>query len=289
MAVTPRRRVGLVGLGIMGSGMAARLVDRDFAVTVWDRDPAACERAAGFDATVAPDLPALARSVDTIVTILWDDAVSRDVVLGRIIPAASPGTTLIEMSTLTSDLQRKLARAAHARGLFFLEAPVTGSKDAARDGKLTAYVGGLCEVLNDQRDVLAALTQRVVHVGSYGSSAVVKLANNQLIALLTVALGESLLMVERAGLDRGMALELFVATCARVPAMKHDKIVERDWTAHFSVDALLKDVRAALHMAQEGGVQLPVLTAAAPFFAAVSEAGNGSLDFSAVVDVIAQR
>lgn len=273
----------------MGSGMAARLIERDFAVTVWDRNPAASERAAGLGATVASDPATLARSVDTIVTILWDDAVSRDVVHGRIIPAAPAGTALIEMSTITSQLQRELAQAASAQGLLFLEAPVTGSKDAARDGELTAYVGGPREILADQRDVLEALTQRIVHVGSYGSSAVVKLANNQLIALVTAALGESLLMVERAGLDRDMALDLFVGTCARVPAMKRDKIAGRDWSPHFSIDALLKDVRAALDVAQHDGVDLPVLAAAAPLFTAASEAGSGDLDFSAVVDRIAKR
>jgi 3-hydroxyisobutyrate dehydrogenase len=281
------RTIGLAGLGIMGSGIAARLLERGHALTVWDRDAEPRERAVALGARSVESPEALAAASSTLISILWDDAVSRAIVLERIVPAMAPATTLIEMSTIGSALQRELAAAATARGLFFLESPVTGSRDAARTGELTAYVGGPESVLENERPLLETIAQRVVHVGGYGSSAALKLANNQLIALLASALGESLAMTERAGLDRTLALELFIATCGRVPAMKRGAILARDWEPHFSVDALLKDVRAALRSAQEMDVALPVLSAAEPAFARLSESGSGRLDFSLVVDAIA--
>jgi 3-hydroxyisobutyrate dehydrogenase len=271
----------------MGSGIAARLLERGHALTVWDRDAEPRERAVALGARSVESPEALAAASSTLISILWDDAVSRAIVLERIVPAMAPATTLIEMSTIGSALQRELAAAATARGLFFLESPVTGSRDAARTGELTAYVGGPESVLENERPLLETIAQRVVHVGGYGSSAALKLANNQLIALLASALGESLAMTERAGLDRTLALELFIATCGRVPAMKRGAILARDWEPHFSVDALLKDVRAALRSAQEMDVALPVLSAAEPAFARLSESGSGRLDFSLVVDAIA--
>ena len=271
----------------MGSGIAARLLERGYSLTVWDRDAEPRERAAALGANIAASPEALAAASETLISILWDDAVSRAIVLERIVPAAKPGATLIEMSTIGSALQRELAAAATARGLFFLESPVTGSRDAARTGELTAYVGGPESVLENERPLLETIAQRVVHVGGYGSSATLKLANNQLIALLASALGESLAMTERAGLDRTLALELFIATCGRVPAMKRGAILARDWEPHFSVDALLKDVRAALRSAADVDVALPVLEAAEPAFARLSESGSGRLDFSLVVDAIA--
>jgi 3-hydroxyisobutyrate dehydrogenase len=271
----------------MGSGIAARLLERGYSLNVWDRDAEPRQRAASLGARAVESPEALAAASETVVSILWDDAVSRAVVLERIVPAAKPGTTLIEMSTIGASLQRELAAAAIARGLYFLESPVTGSRDAARTGELTAYVGGPESVLENERPLLETIAQRVVHVGGYGSSATLKLANNQLIALLASALGESLAMTERAGLDRTLALELFIATCGRVPAMKRGAILERDWEPHFSVDALLKDVRAALSSAEELDVALPVLSAAEPAFAQLSASGSGRLDFSLVVDAIA--
>lgn len=271
----------------MGSRMAARLLDRGHQVTVWDRDAANVDALASRGARGATEPAAIARDADVIVTMLWDDAVAERIVERTLIPVARAGTTFIEMTTLTPAMQRRLAAAAQARGCAFLDAPVTGSKEAAERGELTALVGGDAAVLEAHRDVLDAMAARVIHVGPNGASGALKLANNQLIAVMAAAWGESVATAARGGVDPAFALEMFAGTFARVSEMKLRTIAQRDFRPHFTVDAILKDIRQALHAAEAVDVNLPVLRAALPRYEDAVADGAGSLDFSIVVERIA--
>jgi 3-hydroxyisobutyrate dehydrogenase len=271
----------------MGSRMAARLLEAGNDLTVWDRDRpnvAALERRG---ARAAFDPVAILHDADVVVTMLWDDAVAEAIVERSLIPAASPGTTFIEMTTITPVMQRRLAAASAGRGCPFLDAPVTGSKEAAERGELTALVGGAAEVLEANRDVLSAMASRIVHVGPNGASGALKLANNQLIALMGAAWGESVATACRGGVDRRLAIDLFANTFGRVAEMKRHTIARDDYQPHFTLDALLKDIRQALATGDALGVALPVLQAALPFYEAAAANGDGPLDFSIIVQRIA--
>jgi len=278
------KKVGFIGLGIMGSGMAATLVKKGFAVTVWNRDHSKTNPLKELGASVATEVSTLAAEAEVVVSMLRDDAVVRRVLLEQAIPAAKPGTTFIDMSTVTPGMARQLAEGAAAHGCNFLDAPVSGSKAAAAGGQLNIMVGGSAEVLEAQRDVLAAMGQNIVHVGSNGASAYLKLANNQLAAVLLAAMGESLAMVEKAGLDRTMALEVLVGTATRVTQLKQAKIQARDWETQFALDLMHKDLTQTLQAADELGIPMPILAVARESYQRACQQGKGSLDFAVITE-----
>ncbi len=279
-----QKRIGFAGLGTMGSRMAANLLRHGFPVAGWDRKNEAVAALVELGATAADSPESLAANVDAVVTILWGDDASREVVLERMIPAAKPGTTFIEMSTVSAAMQRTLAKAALDRGCKFLGVPVTGSKDAAAAGELTALAGGPAEVLAEQRDVLEAMAKSVIYTGGYGSSAALKLGNNQLLGIVVAAIGESLRATDAAGVDRTVAIDLFAGTAGRVAAMKRKPIAERDFEPHFSLAALVKDLREARAAATAGGLDLPLLNETCALYERALDAGKGALDFSVIAD-----
>lgn len=278
------KKVGFIGLGIMGSGMAANLVKKGFAVTVWNRDHSKTAQLKELGAAVATGISVLAGEAEVVVSMLRDDAVVRRVLLEQAIPAAKPGTTFIDMSTVTPGMARQLAESAAAHSCNFLDAPVSGSKAAAAGGQLNIMVGGPTEVLEAQRDVLAAMGQNIVHVGPNGASAYLKLANNQLAAVLLGAIGESLALIEKAGLDRTMALEALVGTASRVTQLKQAKIQARDWETQFALDLMHKDLTQTLQAADELAIPMPILAVTRESYQRARQKGKGSLDFSVVTE-----
>ncbi|MBC5810443.1 MAG: NAD(P)-dependent oxidoreductase [Candidatus Eremiobacteraeota bacterium] len=270
----------------MGSRMAARLLEAGFALTVWDREPRTMVALTAAGARGASEPAEIVRDADIVITMLWDDEVAEAIVERTLIPAAREGTTFIEMTTLSPAMQIRLAAAADARGCSFLEAPVTGSKEAAANGELTALVGGPPELLERHRDVLEAMASKILYVGPNGSSGALKLGNNQLIALLAAAWGEALATALAGGVDRRLALDMYASTFSRVAMMKAPTVLERDFSPHFTVDALLKDMHAALRTADAAGRYLPVLRAVLPIFEAAVRDGDGAQDFSIIVDRI---
>jgi 3-hydroxyisobutyrate dehydrogenase-like beta-hydroxyacid dehydrogenase len=279
-----KKEIGFAGLGTMGSSMSANLLRHGFPVRVWDRKAEAVEALVAVGASAASSPETLAHDADVVISILWGDDASREVVLERMIPAARPATTFLEMSTVSAAMQHTLGRAAEERHCKFLGAPVTGSKDAAAAGELTALVGGPREVLDEQRDVLDAMAKTVLYVGGYGSSAALKLGNNQLLGLVIAGIGESLRATDAAGVDRNVALTLFAATAGRVAEMKRKPIAEHDFSPHFTLAALVKDLRSACDAATELGLELPLLVQTCAVYERALAAGKGSLDFSAITD-----
>jgi 3-hydroxyisobutyrate dehydrogenase len=278
------KRIGFVGLGIMGSGMAASLLGKGYPLTVWNRTRSRCAPLVEKGATEAPDLASVAAASQLIISMLRDDAVVRRVVKEGLLPHAAPGTTLIDMSTVTPRMCRELAAAAGSQGCQLLDAPVMGSKEAAAGGQLIIMVGGDAQILEAHFDVLSAMGQKVIHVGPNGSSAFLKLACNQLVAGVMAAIGEGLELAARGGVDRQTAVDTFVATLARVAGLKHAKIAERDWSTHFALELMLKDLNQALEAADDVRLPMPVLAAVREAYQRVNEQGKGELDFSVVAD-----
>ncbi len=278
------KKIGFVGLGIMGNGMAANLVRKGFEVTVWNRDLSKTASLKELGAKVASNVGDLAVNAEVIVTMVRDDAAVRAVLTGPdgAFKKARPGTIFIEMSTVTPNLVRDMVATAEQAGFKYLDAPVTGSKGAAADGKLNILVGGSAEVLEEQRDVLEAMSQSIIHIGPNGSSAFMKLATNQLAAVTLASLGESLALVEQAGINREMALEILVATVARVSGAKKEKILKENWDTEFTLDLMYKDLTQALAAAEELKQPMPVLAAVREKFQLARQKGLGDQDFSVI-------
>jgi 3-hydroxyisobutyrate dehydrogenase len=279
------KRVGFIGLGIMGGGMAGQLLTKGFELTVWNRSAAKAAGLVQRGARLASTPADLARDVEVIVLMIRDDDSVRQVVTGPqgALSTARPGTAFINMSTTTPVLALEMAQTLAARGCTLLDAPVTGSKAAAASGQIGILVGGSAADLEAQRDVLSAMGN-VTHVGPLGSSATFKLANNSLAATLVTAIGEALALCESTGLPRQMLVETFAATAARVCGLKKDKISQRDWSTDFALELMCKDLKQILDTAQKNQVNLPLITAVRDIHERSKTQGNGEQDFCVVAD-----
>ena len=171
--------VAVLGLGMMGGGMAGRLLSQGFAVTVFNRNPDRARALVDRGAVFAKSPQEAAMRSEIIISMVSDDAASRQVWLGErgALADAKSGALLIESSTLTVGWIEELATAAVARGCEFLDAPVTGSKTQAASGELNFIVGGVAAALENARPVLAAMSKAIVHLGPTGSGALRSVAN----------------------------------------------------------------------------------------------------------------
>ena len=276
------KRVGVVGLGKMGSAMARNLLARGYRVSVWNRSPRPAEELVALGAVACESPEALVAGVDTVIVMLWGDDVAREVSLARVIPAARKSQVVIEMSTLSPQMYEALAQAASEHGIPFLAAPVVGSVDAARQGSLTILPGGERAVFEVARDVLDSLGNTVTYTGSTVASAYLKLANNSVLGVVAAALGELSAMCERAEVDRRIVMEMLLRAFERVATGKAQQLLDRDSEPRFALNALLKDLRLALGAAERVGISVPVLNGILPEFENAAASGLGERDYIAL-------
>jgi 3-hydroxyisobutyrate dehydrogenase len=286
--------VAFMGLGVMGRGMAARLIDQQVPLVVWNRsraraDALVSESGASAARVVASPREAAA-AADVLISMVADDAASRAVWLGEdgALAGAKPHAVLIESSTLSPAWIEDLAARAAARGCAFLDAPVTGSRTHAASGQLLFLVGGTAEALERARPVLAAMSRGVLHVGPTGSGARLKLVNNFVCGVQAVALAEAVAMIERAGLNRDLSLDVLADGAPGSPLVKAlgPRMAHPDGAVHFGLDLMRKDLSYAIAEADRLGLHLETAAAARDRFSQASTAGLGGRDFSAVVDLV---
>jgi 3-hydroxyisobutyrate dehydrogenase len=287
--------VALLGLGTMGSGMAANLLKSGFPVAVYNRTRCKAEPFAAAGARVA-DTPAdAAAGAAVIVSMLSDDAASRAAWLGEdgtaedgALAAAGPGAVLVESSTVSPAWIKELAQAATARGLKLLDAPVTGSRVQAATGQLTFLVGGPESALTIARPVLEAMSKQIVHLGPVGSGATMKLINNFLCGVQVASLAEGLAWIERSGLERDKALEILKSGAPGSPLLSaiSTRMTSRDYSVNFLLKLMLKDLQYASAAAADSGVTLKTADCARSLFELAVGEGHGDQDMSSVVETV---
>lgn len=282
-------RVGLLGLGSMGSGMASSLLRAGFPLTVYNRHPEKSMplRDAGAHVGVSPR--DAAAGADVVVSMVADDAASRAVWMGDqgALSVVNPGALLIESSTVTVGWIAELARAAGAVGADFVDAPVTGSRDHAAAGQLLFLVGGSADALERARPVLSAMSRGIVHVGPAGSGALLKLVNNFMCGAQAAVLAEALTFVERSGLDHATALDVLVNGAAGSPLVKTltPRMTGGEYSPpHFSLRLMAKDLTYARTEAARFGLALDTATCALALFERAIAGGHADRDFAAVVE-----
>jgi 3-hydroxyisobutyrate dehydrogenase-like beta-hydroxyacid dehydrogenase len=224
----------------------------------------------------------LVGAVDTVIVMLWGDDVARDVTLGRVIPAARAHQLVIEMSTLSPAMYETLEKAANARDVEFLAAPVLGSVPSVQDGSLTILPGGPNDTFERARPLLGSLAKTVIYTGSARASAVLKLANNTVIAVVAETLAELLRLCDRGGVDRTLAVELVDAQFGRVATSKRQQLLDRDTQPRFTLDALLKDLLLAREAAKSLQVEMPILDTVLRPIEESSKSGFGDRDYIVV-------
>jgi 3-hydroxyisobutyrate dehydrogenase-like beta-hydroxyacid dehydrogenase len=282
-------KVAFLGLGIMGSRMAANLCRAGFEVHAWNRTRARAEELAAEHGALVADTPAQAAAeTGLVITMVVDSPEVEGVLFGQdgAAEGLGAGGLAIDMSTIAPTASRAIGERLRERGIGFLDAPVTGSKPKAEDGTLTIMVGGEAADFGRARPLFEAMGKLVLHVGPQGHGSMVKLINNTVAAVNTAAAAEGIALGQRAGLDLDKLLEVIGAGsgASAMLDLKARPIIERDYEPLFKLGHMLKDVRHCLAEAEALGVELPVAAAAEALYADADDAGHYDDDFAAVAE-----
>jgi 3-hydroxyisobutyrate dehydrogenase-like beta-hydroxyacid dehydrogenase len=261
-------RVAFIGLGRMGHGMAGRYIDAGFTVSVWNRSKAKAEDLIARGARWATSPEDAAIDADAVVTMVADDDASRAVWLTKDGAAATmkAGTLAIECSTVSHRHALDMARELRARGLIYIDSPVTGLPDAAASGKLTLLVGADPADLEKAQPYLMPLATTIRHFGAVGSGTVYKLINNLMGAIQIAGLAEGLAIAEQAGLDMKLVLEAVETGVVASPqVIRHSKrMITRNFSgATFTAALRHKDAAYAVALAEDLLSATPLMSRAA--------------------------
>ena len=282
-------RVGFLGLGIMGSRMAANLARAGFPLSVWTHTPGKAEDWAAEQGASAFATPAeVAEHSDIVVSMVVDGEQVSSVLLGEhgVIDAARPGLLCMDMSTIGPVDARRVATLLGERGVAMLDAPVTGSSPRAEEGTLTIMVGGDPASFARARPVLEPMGELIVHVGELGQGQMLKLINNSLGAANAAAVAEALLLAHATGVDLDALVEVTSAGSGASAqlTLKSGPMREHDYTTLFKTEHMLKDVRLCLEEAQAAGIPFPSAAHARDLLTATLGRGHGEDDYAAIIE-----
>ncbi|MBS1859789.1 MAG: 2-hydroxy-3-oxopropionate reductase [Acidobacteria bacterium] len=282
--------IGFVGLGIMGGPMCRNLLKAGHRLVVYDIVPELVERVVAGGASAAASASAAAAVSDIVITMLPDGPEVETAVLGPggVLEGARPGCTVIDMSSISPLVARKVGAACEARGVNFLDAPVSGGEPKAVDGTLAIMVGGSEEVFQKMQPVLASMGSSVTLVGAVGAGNVTKLANQIIVACNIAAMGEALVLATRAGLDPNAVFNAIKGGLAGSTVLnaKAPMVIGRNFKPGFRIRLHQKDLRNALLAAESLKVGLPLTSSVQQMLMALMNEGKGDLDHSAIVTFI---
>lgn len=285
-------QVGFVGLGRMGSRMAANISQAGLQLAVYNRTRHKAEALASeVEATVADSPRTLAAESDVVVSMVSDGPALRAVYEGPdgILEGLAPGKVAVDMSTVGPERISELAPKVGERGAELLDAPVSGSVAVAEAGKLMIMVGGTEQGLARARPVLEAVGEPVLHVGSSGAGATLKLAVNSIVFGFNQALSEALVLAEKAGVDRSTAYDVFEKSAVAAPVLVYRRPVFEN-PGHvpvtFTMDLAAKDLRLILDLADRVGTPMPQAEENLGVYQRASEAGFGADDMGAVAEFL---
>lgn len=279
---------GFIGLGLMGLPMALRARAAGARVTAWNRSPGGAAEALRGGCVCCGRVEEVADRLagGIIVLMLWDGAVVRGVLGGRerFLERVKPGTLVIDMGTTDLETTHWLQAQLAGRGASFLDAPVSGGQVGAREGTLSIFAGGEEADFQRARPLFEVLGQRITHLGGYGAGQITKLVNQVIVAESVTAVAEGLLLAEAAGVDPAKVREALRGGFAdsRILNLHGGRMVTGRFEPGGRASAQLKDVRLALALQRETGVDLPGLTCNAGLWEDMVRSGMGDLDHSAI-------
>jgi putative dehydrogenase len=278
--------VGIIGLGLLGSAVAGRLRAAGRDVIGHDVVPERARALEAIGGRVAASAAAVAAAADPICVVLPSLAAVEEVVSG--LASTARGRTVVQMSTISPALTERLARECIARGVGFLDCPISGTSGMVVRGDGIIFVGGDHALYERWRPLLEQVLPRAVHVGGAGQAMVLKLVANLLVALNSAAAAEALAMVERAGLDVPLALELLVSSAAgsRMLEVRGPLIARREFPAQMKLDLFMKDLHLIQEAAGAVGAAVPLTEVAERLYAAAQAAGHGGEDLAVVVTAL---
>ncbi len=290
MTIDDIKTVTVLGLGAMGSRMAANLAKAGFDVAVWNRSPEAAARLANeVPLKIAATAKEAVSDADAVVSMVADDQASRSIWLDSdtgALPALPPGSLVIEASTLTPATIQDLSAAVEGAGVSFLEAPVVGSRPQADAGALFVLAGGAEDVLDRARPVLETYAGGIRHVGPHGSAATMKLAINGLFGIQVAAYAEIVGLLEASDVSTDLAIEVLTGLPITSPGLQRilGLFAARDFAPNFPVPLVAKDFRYLEALASELGADLPVTATTRAVYDAGASEGQEQFDIAGIVD-----
>jgi len=283
--------LGFVGLGVMGAGMARRLLDGGFPLTVHNRNAGAAE-ALRAEGAATGTLEEIGRAARVVLVCVPDTAASEAVLFGPGGLAASlrPGSCVIDCSTIAADGARRLAERLAAQGVAYLDAPVSGGQQGARDGTLVCMVGGDAGAFEACRPVFDRIAARAVHMGPAGNGQVTKACNQVAVAAAMLGVAESLALARRQGVDPARVREVLLGGTASSVAMERfgPRILGGDHQPGFRAVLMRKDLRLALDNGRTGASYMPVTALAAQLLDVVVNQGRGERDWNVLGALFAE-
>lgn len=283
-------KVGFVGLGIMGQGMAHNLLKAGFPLTVWNRTAAKMELLLAAGATAGRSPADVAGQSDIVLVCVSDTSDVEAVILGQegILQGVKAGSLVIDCSTISPLATRQMAAALAEKGAAMLDAPVSGGSEGAAKGTLSIMVGGEASAFERAQPVFQAIGKKITHVGPIGAGQTVKLVNQILVVGNCLAMCEALLFAQAGGVDLAKTLEAVSAGAAGswMLSNRGPQILQRDWRPGFTIDLQQKDIRLVLDAADELGVPLPGTALIFQFYRTLQAQSLGSEGNHALVKAL---
>lgn len=283
------QKITLIGLGIMGTGIAHNLLEAGFDLTVYNRTRAKAEPLAEYGAHIADSIGESVAQAEVIITIVSDDNASRAVWLSDegILAHVPTNAICIESSTLSLEWLHELAQRVTAQGLEFLDSPVGGSKEAAQAGKLALLVGGEATTIEKVRPIFEAFGASINHMGAVGSGLAMKLVINHLVGLEMLMLAEGLALAEKLGVDTERYLAIVGNGPLGSPFMraKIDMLKDGSYTdPHFMLQWIRKDFSNILRAADAVHAPMPLAGTAHEVYQMAQAHGLGEYDFAGIIE-----
>ena len=282
-----RRKVGLIGLGLMGRPMGMNLLKAGHGLTVWNRTSSRADELVAAGAVLAKSPKEVAEASAVLLTMVSDPPALEAVLWGEhgAFEGLQAGTTYVDSSTISPALVKKIAAACRERGVRFLDAPVTGGDWGAREGNLVFMIGGDAATFEDVEPVLAVMGKRFFHLGPNGAGQTIKLAMNAILALEVGAVAEAIGLVTKAGLAGEQLLEVLQSSMGRsgLLDLKTPLMLKGDFKPSFPLRLMHKDLGLALDLANQLGVALPTTAAVREVYNHVKGEAKEDVDYSAVI------
>ena len=282
-----KMRVGFIGLGVMGKPMAKRILEAGYPLTVWNRTRWKMEELVKLGAQGAESPKDVAEKSDVVITMVTDSPDVEEVVLGPsgVIEGAREGLILIDMSTISPEVTRRIAKKLAEKGVKMLDAPVSGGDIGAKQGTLSIMVGGPKDVFEKCLPIFKVLGKRITYMGPNGMGQTTKLCNQVICALNIQAVCEGLMLGAKAGLDLEKLLKVVTAGAAGSWMLSNlgPKMLKRDFKPGFKISHQLKDLRLALSFASQLRLPLPGTALVQQMLRAVEAEGLGDKGTQAAI------
>lgn len=280
------KKVGFIGIGMMGNPMSKNLINAGFELTVWNRTESKMKEIVDLGAKPAGSAKEVAQNSDVIVTMLTGPDACEAVILGEngVLEGATSGAVIIDMTTNSPEVSKQVASEVGKKGFTMLDAPVGGSIGVAAKGLLTVQVGGDRSVFEEHKDVLEAMGKNIFHVGSNGMGCYVKLVGNAMMGCNMAVFAEAMCLGAKAGVPTDIMVEVLKNTggVSRVMELRNPNVLSGDYSAQFMLKLLFKDLGLALDAATTENVPLPIIGLVRQIYAQALVDGRGDDDFSAV-------